>query len=90
MLRGGIIGLLKKTDPNLGDFGNNRRANEETLTKLGVINVQEITNKYPEFVNLDAPLFNEIVNLFDKDDLVEKLNNDNSVIPQILEYWRNN
>ena len=74
----------------IGDFSRNRKANEEELNKLGIVTVQDISNNYPEFVNLDHPLFSDILNLFDRDDLVEKLNSDISVIPQILDYWKNN
>lgn len=88
--KSGIINLLKKTNPMVGDFSRNRKANEEELNKLGIVTVQDISNNYPEFVNLDHPLFSDILNLFDRDDLVEKLNSDISVIPQILDYWKNN
>lgn len=88
--KSGIIGLLKKTDPNVGDFSENRKANEKTLSQLGIRKVQEISDGYPDFINLDHPLFESIIDLFDKDDLIEKLNSDISVIPQILDYWKNN
>ena len=88
--KSGIIGLLKKTDPNIGDFSENRKANEKTLSQLGIRNIQDISDGYPDFINLDHPLFESIIDLFDKDDLIEKLNSDISVIPQILDYWKNN
>ena len=88
--KSGIIGLLKKTDPNIGDFSENRKANEKTLSQLGIRNIQDISDGYPDFINLDHPLFESIIDLFDKDDLIEKLNTDISVIPQILDYWKNN
>ena len=86
----GLIDLLKKTNPSLGDFETNRKANEAVLTSLGINYVKDISEKYPEFVNLDHPLFENIIGLFDKDDLIEKLNADITVIPQILDYWKNN
>ena len=86
----GLIDLLKKTNPSLGDFETNRKANEAVLTSLGINYVKDISEKYPEFINLDHPLFENIIGLFDKDDLIEKLNADITVIPQILDYWKNN
>ena len=67
-----------------------RKANEGVLTSLGINYVKDISEKYPEFINLDHPLFENIIGLFDKDDLIEKLNADITVIPQILDYWKNN
>ena len=80
--KSGIIGLLKKTDPNIGDFSENRKANEKTLSQLGIRNIQDISDGYPDFINLDHPLFESIIDLFDKDDLIEKLN---KVVKVIIE-----
>ena len=88
--KSGIIHLLKLTNPDLTDFEKNRRTNIEILKSLGTDTVDDIINKYPDFVNMDNPLFINVLNVFDKNDLVEKLNNDVDVIPKIIEYWKNN
>lgn len=88
--KSGIIYLLKLTNPGLVDFEKNRRTNIEILKSLGTKTVDEIVSKYPDFINMDNPLFINVLNVFDKSDLVEKLNGDVDVIPKILEYWRNN
>ncbi len=88
--KSGIIYLLKLTNPGLIDFEKNRRTNTEILKSLGTKTVDEIVSKHPEFVDMDNPLFINVLNVFDKNDLVEKLNNDVDVIPKIIEYWRNN
>lgn len=88
--KSGIIYLLKLTNPGLVDFEKNRRANVEILRSLGTKTVDEIVSKHPEFVDMDNPLFVNVLNVFDKNDLVEKLNNDVDVIPKIIEYWKNN
>lgn len=86
----GIMGLLKMTNPSIGDFAKNKRANIEVLKSLNVMTTEKISRKHPEFVEMDNPLFIEVVNSFDRDDLVEKLNNDVNVVPKIIEYWKNN
>ncbi len=88
--KSGIINLLKLTNPNLTDFEKNRRTNIEILKSLGAKTVDDIVSKYPDFINMDNPLFVNVLNVFDKSDLVEKLNTDIGVIPKILEYWKNN
>ena len=88
--KSGIIGLLKMTNNELGDFEENRTINMNTLTSLGVNDAEVIADEYPEFVNLDNPLFLNVLNLFDKDDLVEKLNDDIKIVPKIIEFWKNN
>ncbi len=88
--KSGIIYLLKLTNPGLVNFEKNRRANVEILRSLGTKTVDEIVSKHPEFVDMDNPLFVNVLNVFDKNDLVEKLNNDVDVIPKIIEYWKNN
>ena len=60
------------------------------LTELGVTTVPAIETTYPEFLALDNPLFLNALNLFDKEDLVEKLNGEIKIIPKIMTYWRNN
>ena len=79
----GLISLLKMANPNLGVFKINRETNLDILKKLGVENVDRIEAKYDYFVDLDNPLFTSMLNLFDKNDLVNKLNTDISVIPKI-------
>ena len=86
----GLISLLKMANPNLGVFKINRETNLDILKKLGVENVDRIEAKYDYFVDLDNPLFTSMLNLFDKNDLVNKLNTDISVIPKIYDYWKNN
>lgn len=88
--KSGLIKLLKLTNPELEDFKNNRKANIETLKSLGVNSADEIAKEYVEFINLDNPLFLNVLNIFDKDDLVTKMNTDISVISKIYEYWKNN
>ena len=88
--KSGLIKLLKMVDNNLGDFENNREINLETLRSLGITNVDEIKDKYKEFVDLDNPLFLAALNLFDKEDLVRKINSDIKIIPKIMDYWLNN
>lgn len=88
--KSGIIGLLKLTNPSLTDFEKNRRANIEILKSLGTNTLNDIISKHPEFVNMDNPLFINVLNVFDRNDLVEKLNADVDVIPKIIDYWRNN
>ena len=88
--KSGIIKLLKNTNPNIGTFAENRKANEDLLKEYGINNIDNISNNYSDFINLDNPLFKNVINMFDKDDLVEKLNNDISIIPQIMDYWKNN
>ena len=88
--KSGIIWLLKLTNPELTDFANNRKMNLDTLASLGVTTGDKISEEYPELVNLDNPLFLNALNLFDKDDLVNKLNTDTKIVPKILEYWKNN
>lgn len=88
--KSGIIYLLKLTNPELKDFEKNRRVNIEILKSLGANTVDDIIAKYPEFINMDNPLFINILNAFDRSDLVEKLNADVDVIPKIIEYWKNN
>lgn len=86
----GLIELLKKADEGLGTFEHNQNANAEVLTDLGVTTVSAILTTYPEFLALDNPLFLNALNLFDKEDLVEKLNGEIKIIPKILAYWRSN
>lgn len=86
----GLIELLKKTDEQIGTFENNKNANIEILTDLGVTTTQAIETTYPEFLALDNPLFLNALNLFDKEDLVEKLNDEIKIVPKIMAYWRSN
>lgn len=86
----GLIELLKKTDEQIGTFENNKNANVEILTDLGVTTTQAIETTYPEFLALDNPLFLNALNLFDKEDLVEKLNDEIKIVPKIMAYWRSN
>ncbi len=88
--KSGIIYLLKLTNPDLKEFEKNKRVNIEILKSLGANTVDEIIEKYPDFVNMDNPLFINVLNVFDRSDLVEKLNADVDVIPKIIEYWKNN
>lgn len=88
--KSGLIELFKKANKNLGDFENNRRANIEALNSLGVLTTNEIARVYPDFMNMDNPLFISVLNLFDREDLVEKLSNDVKIVPKILDYWKNN
>ncbi len=88
--KSGIIYLLKLTNHDLGDFEKNRKTNIEILRGLGANTVDEIIERHPEFVNIDNPLFVNILNVFDKSDLVEKLNSDVDVVTKIIEYWKNN
>jgi len=75
---------------NLNDFPENRESNIEALKSLGVNTIEEIIYRYPEFINLDNPLFIDALNLFDKEDLVSKLNSDIKIVPKIMDYWQNN
>ena len=86
----GLIELLKKANDQLGEFENNRTANKEILVDLGVTTVPAIETTYPEFLALDNPLFLNALNLFDKEDLVKKLNDEIKIVPKILSYWRSN
>lgn len=88
--KSGIIQLLKLTNPNLTHFDNNRNANVEVLKSIGTMTVDNIVKKYPEFVDMDSPLFMQVLNVFDRSDLVDKLNSDIDVIPKIMDYWKNN
>lgn len=88
--KSGIIHLLKLTNPSLTEFDKNRRANIDILRSLGANTVDEIVQKHPEFVNMDNPLFVNVLNVFDKKDLVDKLNTDVDVVTKIVDYWRNN
>lgn len=88
--KSGIIKLLKLTNPGLTNFSKNRSANIETLKSIGTATVDSIVKKYPEFVDMDSPLFMQVLNVFDRSDLVDKLNNDVDVIPKIMDYWKNN
>lgn len=88
--KSGIIYLLKLTNPNLTEFAKNRRSNIEILRSLGTTNVDEIISRHPEFINMDNPLFVNVLNVFDRNDLVEKLNSDADVVTKIIEYWKNN
>lgn len=88
--KSGIIHLLKLTNPGLVDFEKNRYANIKLLKDLGTKNADVIIEKYPDFMNLDNPLFANLLNTFDRSDLVEKLDADVDVIPKIMEYWKNN
>ncbi len=86
----GLIELLKKAMDNSSDFVNNKEANKKVLLDIGVTTVSAIEETYPEFLELDNPLFVNALNLFDKEDLVEKLNDEIKIIPKIIAYWRNN
>lgn len=88
--KSGIIYLLKLTNPDLTDFAKNRNTNISILRELGANTVDEIVEKHPEFVNMDNPLFVSVLNVFDRNDLVEKLNSDVDVVTKIIEYWKNN
>ncbi len=88
--KSGIINLLKLTNPGLTDFAKNREANINLLKTLNTNKTNEIIEKYPDFINMDHPLFASVLNMFDKHDLVEKINAGVEVIPKILEYWQNN
>lgn len=88
--KSGIINLLKLTNPSLTNFAKNRSINIETLKSIGTATVDEIVKKYPEFIDMDTPLFLQVLNVFDRSDLVDKLNSDIDVIPKILDYWKNN
>lgn len=88
--KSGIIHLLKLTNPGLVDFEKNRRANIDLLNGLGTKNAQAIIEKYPDFINMDNPLFINLLNTFDRSDLIEKLDTDVEVVPKIVEYWKNN
>ncbi len=88
--KSGIIHLLKLTNPGLTEFSKNKNANIELLNTLGTNKVDEIVEKYPDFINMDNPLFVSVLNMFDKNDLVEKINSGVEVIPKILDYWKNN
>lgn len=88
--KSGIIYLLKMTNPQLTEFEKNRKTNIEILKGLGTHTVDEVIEKHPEFVNMDNPLFVNVLNVFDKNDLVEKLNADVDVVTKIIEYWKNN
>lgn len=86
----GIIHLLRLTNPSLKGFEKNKNTNIEILKTLGATTADKIAEKYPDFVNMDNPLFISVLNVFDKDDLVEKLNSDVDVVPKIIDYWKNN
>ena len=88
--KSGVINLLKLTDSNLGEFEINKKANTDVLKSLGVTTSDLIAENYPEFINMDNPLFLNALNLFDKDDLVEKLNSDIKIVPKIIDYWKAN
>lgn len=88
--KSGIIYLLKLTNPSLTDFEKNRNANIKILRDLGANTVDEIVEKHPEFVDMDNPLFVSVLNVFDRSDLVEKLNSDVDVVTKIIDYWKNN
>ncbi len=88
--KSGIIHLLKLTNPSLTSFPKNREANIETLKSIGTATVDSIVKKYPEFIDMDSPLFLQVLNVFDRSDLVDKLNSDVEVIPKIMDYWKNN
>ncbi|HBA37166.1 MAG TPA: hypothetical protein DCY94_00450 [Firmicutes bacterium] len=88
--KSGIIHLLKLTNPGLVDFEKNRKANIKLLEELGTKNANAIIEKYQDFINMDNPLFSNLLNTFDRSDLVEKLDADVDVIPKIVEYWKNN
>lgn len=86
----GLIKLLKMANNNLVEFKHNREVNLDTLKSMGIVNISEIQDKYKEFIDLDNPLFLNVLNLFDKNDLVSKINADAKIIPKIMEYWLNN
>ena len=88
--KSGVIYLLKMADSTLGNFEFNKSTNMDVLNSLGVKTTSKIAKDYPEFINLDNPLFLNVLNLFDKEDLVSKLNGDIKIIPKILDYWKNN
>ena len=88
--KSGLIKLLKMTNPDIKEFKENRKVNIDTLKSIGVTTTDEIVKEYPEFVDMDNPLFLNVLNLFDKEDLVSKFNKDVKVVPKILEYWNNN
>ena len=88
--KSGLISLLRLANTDLKDFEANRNINIETLKSLGVTTADAISEAYPEFINLDNPLFLNALNLFDKNDLVSKMNADIKIVPKILEYWKNN
>ena len=88
--KSGLIKLLKTANSSLQDFKLNRDTNVETLKSLGIKNVDVIVDNYKEFIDLDNPLFLSILNLFDKNDLVNKINSDAKIISKIMEYWLNN
>ena len=88
--KSGIISLLKKANPELKDFAKTIEANEELLKSFGIENTDEIKNISKRFIELDHPLFESMLNVFDKKDLVDKINSDPAIVDQILEYWENN
>ncbi len=88
--KSGIIHLLKLTNPDLTSFEKNRNTNIAILKDLGAKKVDEIVKKHPEFIDMDNPLFVSVLNVFDRNDLVEKLNADVDVVTKIIEYWKNN
>ena len=88
--KSGIISLLKKTNPELGDFKNTIEANKKILEDFGIENIDEVEKASKKFIELDHPLFESMINVFDKNDLVNKINNDPAIVEQILEYWENN
>lgn len=88
--KSGLIKLLKLANADLGDFETNRNINIEMLKTLGVKNTDQIENEYKEFLDLDNPLFLKVLNLFDKNDLVNKINANAKIIPKIMNYWLNN
>ena len=88
--KSGIISLLKKSNPELGDFKNTIEANKKLLEEFGVDNTDEVEKASKRFIELDHPLFESMLNVFDKTDLVNKINEDPMIVDQILEYWENN
>lgn len=86
----GLIKLLKLANEDLIEFNENKNNNIDTLRTLGVETVDDIVENYPEFINLDNPLFLDALNLFDKEDLVSKMNSDIKIVPKIMDYWQNN
>jgi len=88
--KSGLISLLKMSNADLGAFEDNKLANINILKSLGVVTAEQIALEYQEFINIDNPLFLSVLDMFDKDDLVNKMNNDISVIGKIYEYWKNN
>lgn len=88
--KSGIINLLKKTNPDLGEFRATIEANKKILKDYGINDPDEVEKECKSFVEIDNPLFLDLLNVFDKDDLVQKINSDSKIAEQILEYWKNN